>query len=96
MKKITGFLLVTIIATHSFSQDLSIRKLQSESVRTIKKIFQTPLLITGSQELSIPLVPDKEVKVIGLLVAMIFHLPFPPHLIFMLFIKKINLAGIMR
>ena len=37
MKKITGFLLFVFFAHHSFSQDLSIRKLQSESVRTIKK-----------------------------------------------------------
>jgi len=37
MKKITGLLFLTFFTQLSFSQDLSIRKLQTESVRTIKK-----------------------------------------------------------
>lgn len=37
MKKITGFLLLIIAAHQSFSQDISIRKLQTEAARTIKK-----------------------------------------------------------
>ena len=37
MKKITGLFLSIIISFSSFSQDASIRKLQVESLRTIKK-----------------------------------------------------------
>lgn len=37
MKKITGFILSLFLALYSFSQDASIRKLQVESLRTIKK-----------------------------------------------------------
>lgn len=37
MKKITGTVLITLICVCSFSQDASIRKLQTESLRSIKK-----------------------------------------------------------
>lgn len=37
MKKITGLFIITLLSLSSFSQDASIRKLQAESLRTIKK-----------------------------------------------------------
>jgi hypothetical protein len=37
MKKVTGFLLLTITTLYSYSQDAIVRKLQTETLRAVKK-----------------------------------------------------------
>ncbi len=86
----------SILQYVAFAQDPSIKEMQSNATKDHLKITKLTVAKTGKRAGSLTLISAREAKAIGPPAAMTFPCQLPPILVFMLFIKRADIAGIIR